>query len=239
MADDGAGLVRMSVRFFHQKGVTLLELLSVLAAAGMLIALLVPSLRRARLQAKILAVHSDLRQVSAALTCYFSDRRKYPPTREDCSAGSLRAHLYQLPRELAEGDYLPGVSLGEAKAVQMEDKFHPGYTYKYRSVGECIRDRNQISRWIRSRLWVPDGFPAESSLQEEQGQWYSEPEKSPVEWVVFSLGPNFDEEQLWTETGGRYPVPRQTWLSGDLQKGFLVRLRMKNGWELGTLESRP
>lgn len=218
------------------RGFTLAELLVVIALVGFLTVLLSVSLRQARMKARIVVVNSDLRQIGMALTCYFNDQKEYPPTREDCGAGTLTAHLHQLPLELAEGAYLPAASSGQAMSVLMEDPFHPGHTYKYRSVGECIRDRNQISRWIQSQLWVPNGFPAQSSLREEEGRWYSDFKQSPVEWVVFSLGPKFDEEWVWNETQGRYPVPHQTWLHRESGKGFLVRLRMKDGRELGTFE---
>jgi prepilin-type N-terminal cleavage/methylation domain-containing protein len=53
-----------------KKGFTLIELLVVLAIVGLLIAIVMPSLNRARLQAKILSTNSDLRQIALALECY-------------------------------------------------------------------------------------------------------------------------------------------------------------------------
>jgi prepilin-type N-terminal cleavage/methylation domain-containing protein len=222
-----------------KKAFTLLELLVVIALIGLLTGIAVFSLREARLRAKILVVNSDLRQVGLALECYFMDHKKYPPTREDCNAGSLEAHLYQLPKELGEGNYLPAPSPGQPMAIMMEDKFHPGHTYKYRSVGECIRDRNIIDRWIKTQLWVPDGFPAVSSLDKSKGQWYSQIQESPVVWTVFSLGPNFDEPWVWNNLRSQYPVPRETWYNHRQKHGFLVRLRMNNGHEHGSFEGNP
>lgn len=222
-----------------KKGFTLLELLVVIALIGLLTGIVLSSLRAARLRAKIVVVNSDLRQVGLGLECYLMDHKQYPPTREDCNTGSLNDHLYQLPKELAEGDYLPAASPGQAMSTLMEDTFHPEHTYKYRSVGECIRDRNLIDRWIKSKLWVPNGFPAVSSLEPSQGQWYSDPEESPVAWVVFSIGANFDEEWVWDTTQGLYPVPRETWYNPKQKRGFVVRMRMKNGREHGSFEGNP
>jgi hypothetical protein len=103
-------------------------------------------------------------------------------------------------------------------------------------VGECVRDRDIIDRWITSKLWVPDGFPAGDSLDPEQGQWYGEPVRSPVSWVVFSLGPQFDEQWVRDTAESRYPVSRQTWYNPKRKKGFLVRVHLPNGNEYGSFE---
>ena len=221
-----------------KKAFTLLELLVVIALIALLVSVIVPSLRQARLQAKIVAVNAELRQIGIGLECYFQDHKEYPPTREDCNTGSLNDHLYQLPKELTESGYLPAASPGQAMSTILEDKFHAGHTYKYRSVGECIRDRNIIDRWIKSRLWVPDGFPGTSCLDEEKGRWFSDPKEAPVSWVVFSLGPNFDEDWVWDTTQGLYPVPTETWYNSEQKHGFLVRIHMQNGPEYGSFERK-
>jgi len=218
---------------------TLIELLVVMAVVSMLIAVTMPSLVRARMQAKVLAVNAELRQIGLALECYRMEHKKYPPTREDCQTGNLGDHLFQLPVELARGGFLPEAGMTDVQSTVMEDRFHPGYTYKYRSVGECVRDRDRVDPWIKSRLWVPDGFPASTSAAPDDGQWYSEPEKSPVSWVVFSVGPNFDEERLRETAGNRYPVPAQTWYSRSAKQGFVVRVHGRSGQEYGSFEGTP
>jgi prepilin-type N-terminal cleavage/methylation domain-containing protein len=222
-----------------QRAFTLIELLVVLAVIALLTAVVLPSLFRARLQAKVLTVNADLRQLGLALECYAMEHKKYPPTREDCNTGTLGDHLFQLPIELSRGGFLPEAGAMDVRSTVMEDRFHPGYTYKYRAVGECIRDRDIISPWIRSRLWVPDGFPASTSAASQDGQWYAEPDKSPVSWVVFSLGPNFDEERLREAASNRYPVPAQTWYRQSEKRGLIVRLRGRNGQEYGSFEGTP
>ena len=219
-----------------KKAFTLVELLVVISIIALLMGILLPSLSQARLQAKIVAVNVELRQIGLALECYYFDNEKYPPTREDCHTGALKDHLYQLPKELAEGGYLPETNPKDVMATIMEDRFNREHTYKYRSVGECIRDRDIVDKWIKSRLWVPDGFPGRSSVEKEKGQWYKEAGKSPVKWVLFSLGPNFDEQWIKETLENRHPVPKEIWYSPKQKKGFLVRLHLQNGNESGSFE---
>ena len=220
----------------NKKGLTLIELLVVIGMIALLAGIFVPSLAQARLRAKIVTVNSDLRQIALALECYYFDHQEYPPTREDCNMGTLSDHLYQLPDQLAKGSYLPAAGEYEVMSTVMEDRFHRGYTYKYRSVGECIRDRDMIHKRIKSRLWVPQGFPANNSTNEAEGQWYNDPKESPVSWTLFSLGPQFDESWLAEQSDNRYPASKEVWFQPDRRKGLLVRLRLKNGTEIGSFE---
>jgi hypothetical protein len=132
------------------------------------------------------------------------------------------------------------------------DRFNREHTYKYRCVGETIKDRDIIDRDIWAKLWIPENFPTKSSINEEQGRWYPNEEeyvrylrdkssfalKSPVRWVVFSLGPNFSEEWLEEQLGyeNRYPVPKELWYTPQKRKGFIVRMQLKNGSQIGSFE---
>jgi len=173
---------------------------------------------------------------------YFDDYKKYPPTQADCALGGISKHLYQLPKVLAEGHYLPNMPRTQAMYVGMEDRFNCGHTYKYRAVGEIIIDRDIVDKYMKSRLWIPDRFPAETSVNLDEGQWYSEPHISPVTWVIFSLGPGFSEEWLYDKTGtydSIYPIPKELWYKPEEGKGFLVRMRLSdNGSHMGSFERR-
>lgn len=211
-----------------------MELLVVISIIAMLMGILLPSLANARQQAKTLAVNSDLRQIGLAIECYFIDNKKYPPTRQDCMEGTLKAHLFQLPKQLAEGNYLPKNNEFDAMSTTMEDRFNPEHTYKYRSIGECIIDRDIIDKWLKSQLWVPYSFPRKGGIETKDGKWYDDINASPVKWVIFSVGPNFEEKQIQSQMGSRYPIPREVWYKTQQKKGFLVRIHLKNEDDIGS-----
>jgi type II secretory pathway pseudopilin PulG len=229
-----------------KQGFSLVELLVIIFILAVLMAILMPSLSRARKQAKIVVVNAELRQISLALENYFNDNQKFPPTQEDCITGTLTDHLYQLPQALVSGEYLPSMPQTEAMSTTLEDRFNRGHTYKYRSVGEVIKDRNIIDKWIRAKLWIPDNFPTSSSINPDEGKWYpneicSHPSLSPVTWVVFSLGPDFSRQWLEEKLGleNRYPVPKELWYSPKHRIGFVVRMQLKKGTQIGSFEAKP
>jgi prepilin-type N-terminal cleavage/methylation domain-containing protein len=237
------------------RGFTLIELLVVIAIVAVLMGMLLPAVSRAREQAKVTVVNAELRQIGIALDMYFDDNRKYPPTHEDCGTGKLTDHLYQLPRALITNHYLPSMPKGQAMTTNLEDRYHLGHTYKYRSVGEIIVNRNVIERYMCAELWIPNNFPASSSIDPNAGRWrpdddecnpYSGGNKhlfsyvSPVSWVVFSLGPRFSQdwlnEKLGVDNSNRYPVPKELWYMPKERRGFIVRMRLKNGSQIGSFE---
>jgi len=235
-----------------KRGFTLIELLVVISIIALLLGILMPALSRARELAKIAVVDMELRQIGLALEMYFENNHKYPPTQADCASGSLTNHLYQLPKVLITSHYLPSMPHGEAMSTTMEDRFNRGRTYKYRSVGEIIVDRGDISKYTASRLWIPNHFPTSSSIDPERGRWYPDDDereqykgnystyypRSLVRWVVFSIGPRFSEEwleeKLNFEDTARYPVPKELWYTPKQRRGFLVRLNLQNGQDIGT-----
>lgn len=240
-------------------GFTLIELLVVISIIGLLMGIMLPAISWARERAKITAVNAELGQIGLALDMYFDDNQKYPPTHEDCATGKLTDHLYQLPRALITSHYLPSKPKGEAMTTIMEDRFNFRHTYKYRGVGELIVNRNVIERYSCAQLWIPDNFPTVSSIDPNGGRWrpdsnecnpYSRGNKhlfplvSPVSWVVFSLGPRFShdwlDEKLYndidTASTNRYPVPKELWYTPKERRGFIVRMRIKNGSQIGSFE---
>lgn len=207
---------------------TLIELLVVTAIIALLLGILLPVTGQARLQAKLLTVNAELREIGMALEAYsFDNDSEYPPTRVDCMLGG---HFYQLPCELVESKYLPAPGEDTFMAAGIEDRFNRGYTYKYRTVGTLIYNRTVIVQ-NGAYLWVPDGFP---DNEKEEGRDYSEPEESPVSWVLYSEGPGFDMEQMRELN---YPVPTNTWYNPQARRGIIVRMRLKNGTQIGSFEN--
>lgn len=211
-------------------GFTLIELLAVISIIALLMGILLPVMGQARLQAKVVAVNAELHQIGMALEAYsFDNSDKYPPTRVDCMLGG---HFYQLPVELVESGYLPRPGSDTFMAAGIEDRFNRGYTYKYRSVGELIYNRTFVIQ-DGANLWVPDGFP---DNEKEEGDTYNIPKDSPVSWVLYSEGPKFDLNRMKEL---KYPVPKETWYSPRTHSGVIVRLRLKNGAQIGSFEGNP
>lgn len=208
-----------------KRAFTLIELLVVIAIVVLLTAILLPVIGRARLQAKVVTVNAELREIGMALEAYSLDNdQKYPPTRVDCMVGD---HFYQLPLELVESKFLPAPGKDTFMAAGIEDRFNRGYTYKYRSVGTLIYNRTvKISNG--ASLWIPDGFP---DSEQQDGRIYDDAEESPVSWVLYSQGPRFDLDSMKERN---YPVPTETWYDPGARRGIIVRLRMTNGHQIGS-----
>lgn len=235
-----------------RQGFTTIELLVVISIITLLFGVLVPSLSRIKEQATVTVVDSELRQIGLALEMYYENNRKYPPTQANCSSGSISKHLYQTPDALVKGNYLPAALKTEAMSTTIEDRFNRGHTYKYRSVGEIIKDRDRIDKYISARLWIPDGFPSRSSIEPNDACWRPNNQEVmqfmndkslmaanlPVSWVIFSLGPKFSEEWLYEKVGfdNRYPVPKELWYTPKERRGFIVRMRLQNGMQIGSFE---
>jgi len=215
-------------RYLLKQGFTLIELLVVIAIIALLLGILLPTMGRARLQAKIVVVNAELREIGMALEAYsLENNGKFPPTRVDCMLGE---HFYQLPLELVESKYLPVPDDSNTYiATSIEDRFNKGYTYKYRSVGTLIYNRT-VTVKDGAYLWVPDGFP---DNEKEQGQSYYSVKESPVSWVLYSQGPNFDLNRMREM---EYPVPRKTWYNPQTKTGVIARMRLKNGQQIGSFE---
>ena len=219
MTMDGDGLVK--------RAFSLIELLVVTAVVTLVLGILIPVTGLARLQAKVVAVNAELRQIGLALEAHSLDHEgKYPPTRIDCAIGD---HFYQLPEELVACGYLPAPPADSPMAAGIEDRFNRGHTYKYRTVGTLIYNRTTRVE-EGAYLWVPDGFP---DNEQTEGRTYSDLKESPVSWVVYSEGPRFDIDRMKERV---YPVPRGTWYSPRTGQGVIVRMRLKSGRQIGSFE---
>ena len=213
-----------------KRAFSLIELLVVIAIIAMLVAVMLPSLARAKQQAKIVAVNADLYQIGLCLEMYMNEHGgRHPPTRQDCGMGW---EDHQLPPELVDGGYLPAAASESGMSARISDRFNPKNTYKYRAVGELYQNGRYMPH-IKAPLYVPAGFPACEGTPEED-VLYEDVEKSPVTWVIYSQGPNFDEWELIKQQNG--PVPKRTWWRPDRGRGVIVRMRLKGGRHIGSYE---
>jgi hypothetical protein len=55
-----------------------------------------------------------------------------------------------------------------------------------------------------------------------------------VTWVIFSQGPKYDDWETLKVLNG--PVPKRTWYSPSKRRGLIVRIRLRNGRQIGTFE---
>ncbi|MFA6424604.1 MAG: type II secretion system protein [Phycisphaerae bacterium] len=213
-----------------KKGFTLTELLVVIAIIGLLMGILLPSLSRARGQAKIVAVNAELRQIGICLDMYMNDNsRKPPPTRKDCTLGW---EDHQLPPELVAFGYLPRPASGSGMSAGIEDRFHCSNTYKYWAVGELYQN-GKFTAQKKASLYIPTGFSCQEGSPETDIQC-DDLAKSPVTWVIYSQGPKYDDFETLKELHG--PVPQRTWYSPQKRKGIIVRMELKKGNHIGSFE---
>ena len=215
-----------------KKAFTLVEMLVVIAVISLLCALILPALGKARESAKNTVVNTELHQIALALECYGHDHKdKFPPTYVSCMT---QEHYYQLPFELTRLNYLPGKPdvLGPMSSA-FEDRYNPEHTYKYLAPGDLVINQGMRPLKNKSRIWIPDNFNTDSEL--DTGQFYRVPEESPVSWVIYSLGPNFDETNP-DVLKLHYPVPQKTWYDSQRRRGFLTRIRLRDGVYTGTFQ---
>ncbi|MCM8534145.1 MAG: DUF1559 domain-containing protein [Lentisphaeraceae bacterium] len=88
---------------------TLIELLVVISIIGILITILIPSLKTARAEAERAVCLSNMKQISLGITMYGKDYNHYAPLNELYSGARTRWHQKLLPDYLAEGEK-PGSS---------------------------------------------------------------------------------------------------------------------------------
>jgi prepilin-type N-terminal cleavage/methylation domain-containing protein len=198
---------------------TLVELLVVIAIIGILAALLLQALARAKEKAKVTRVRGELYNIGLALEMYSTDYAgKVPPVRVNCNS-DLAAHWCELPVELANEHYLPHGNQGGLEA-DLEDVFNPGHTYKYAAPGPELLNGAAAGSYS---LWVPTNAPADMS---GGGKYFTDPKVSPVHWVVWSLGPQPNSPK---SLGTYAPLSSDDWYRRTGDGGVIVHFADRNG----------
>ena len=213
---------------------TLIEVLVVVAIIAVLITILLPSFRFARIGAKIVKAHAELKSIEQALLMYHDEQAdQLPPTRFSCSMRTA----YELPVELGEGNYLPlrnrpvqtAAGSGFINAVDMPDVFAPHETYKYRAVGPAIMNEFTVLEPPNgASLWVPKDFP---DVTEMAGRYWFDPRESPVRYALWSIGPDPDSPKFTAPgvVSGRKPVPKPFWCRGSTDTGVITHYQARDG----------
>ncbi|MBU0638625.1 MAG: prepilin-type N-terminal cleavage/methylation domain-containing protein [Planctomycetes bacterium] len=217
--------------FRYPGAFTLIELLVVIAILALLMAILLPGLQRARLRARVVRAHADLRQIALALDSYAMEfRDQYPPTRLACGNDVN----YQLPVELAQSKYFPRLDNSAIPQAGFMDVFAPLQTYKYRAPGGLILN-GQFSHDVRSWIWVPLDFP---QCFENECQRFDNGEDEPpcpALYAVWSIGPDPESGKFPrdAQTGAvdetRFPLPRRYWLTAGEPTGLITCYRSRQG----------
>jgi prepilin-type N-terminal cleavage/methylation domain-containing protein len=202
---------------------TLVELLTVAAIIGILAALLLPVMARAKEKAKVVRARGELNNIGLALDMYSTDYGgKVPPVRNNCNT-DLASHWCELPVELASEHYL-GRSQKAGCAADLEDVFNPDHTYKYATPGPQLLNGAPAGNYS---LWVPTNTPDMTG----GGMYFTDAKASPVHWVVGSLGPQPNSARSQNTYA---PLTRDSWYRRTGEGGVIVRFADRNGTQFSS-----
>ncbi len=199
---------------------TLVELLIAIAILSVLLSLLLPVAGKVWVLANVTKAKAEMRGIATALLTYHMRHRTFPPARTYCDYGApaKAADWAELPPELGEGYF---GSSGDDETVDLIDPFNPGRTYKYLAPGRGYH--NGVGTYIS--FWVPDNFPRGDN---ETGKDYSSAGKSPVSFVLWSVGPGGDIG-YWNALSKHHPFDTRAWFGNNNDEGIVFLGYMKNG----------
>jgi len=196
------------------RGLTLVELLIVVAIIAILAAIAVPNFLDAQTRSKVSRAKADMRSITSALENYCVDYKRYPPARSFCSgAMDSVGDYYMCPMEITT----PVAYVSN----RTRDVFNPLFHYKYSTPG--FGYTNYGVHTILG-IWVPRNFPHDTGLSDDV--IYFDMGASPVKWALWSVGPKGDIG-FWDSGVAHHPVPRRNWYdptNGTVSPGVITRL---------------
>jgi prepilin-type N-terminal cleavage/methylation domain-containing protein len=154
---------------------TLIELLVVIAVIAVLMGILMPSLQKAREQAKIIRCASNMRQIVLALSTYTeSNDGKLPPSPSliDPDGTGQNTGNYHRPNEL-------NWRIGNAQGLVADPQSQKGYHYAGRYLGVYLEDAGAfncpLSALHKNTPWPPTG-----AAQGSYGEFYQTGRFAPL-----------------------------------------------------------
>jgi len=105
-----------------EAGLTLIEMIVVLAIIALVAALIVPNVIGRPDEARVTVANTDIRTISAALKMYRLDNGDYPTTEQGLAALATRPTIEPIPRNWSSEGYLAQVPV---------DPWGHGYVYRY------------------------------------------------------------------------------------------------------------
>ncbi len=176
-----------------QRAFTLVELLVVIAIVGILAALALPALARARESARRAACQGNLKQFALLFSLYASENRGfYPPLAPYCSVrnDALSSPLFAAPAASALiPEYLVDIRVVHCPSDSGGD---PGW----RSVARRLPKTGDFETWRQDSVAVGDGIALDYFLAAELGHSYfykgylaTSPEEYYGVWAAGTMSP--------------------------------------------------
>jgi type II secretory pathway pseudopilin PulG len=212
----------------QNRAFTLIELVVIAAIIALMAAMLLPALANARRQVRAVKVHSDLRQICVALDGYQLNNHVLPPTRAGCDSRIF----FQLPIELFHRRWLPKRP-GNVPQVDFADEFNPDITYCYKAPGPMLLNSGGSGFTVQEKgsyIFVPDDYPKGMN---DQGTHYNNRRKSPVQYAVYSLGPDPRSKKFPRTPAGNiehywFPLKAEHWYTHSGDTGIIAHSKDKD-----------
>jgi prepilin-type N-terminal cleavage/methylation domain-containing protein len=205
-----------------RRGLTLIEILVVVAVISILAAIAVPNFLSAQTRSKVSRTLADLRTAATALEAYRHDHNDYPPHRGNGSDG-----------------------FGEVEDVHVLDGYGEPRAFGFRTVplrlstpvayvtSTALLDIFKVGAVDLNMMRYESGDPTDIALsyhnihqyvvlQMTPGFFIDDFENDYGHWRLFSLGPNMAYDTFGTEDRGWVYDPT----NGALSRGFLIRTQI-------------
>ena len=173
------------------KGFTLIELLIVVAIIAILAAIAIPNFLEAQTRSKVSRVKSDQRTLGTALESYYIDNNAYPA---QCSAAG------DWPNANSFAFQMGSSSIGQAKLAEGAPlRLMPTFRVKA-SLEDPLMTLTTPVAYLSS--YISDPFAdTKGAIFAYSTPNPTSPPGYGIGWIIWSYGPNTDENKPWGENG--------------------------------------